>query len=125
MSNNTTRDTEEFLTSSTTAEGVVEHDGTQYPITVEVPSIGEIQRIEDAASQGQEAEFDALRGAIDDYLVAPDLDAYDVAVDRVEPLFEGMLRAWTGSDEIDMAMTEVETGNRQPTSRPSRSEPSR
>jgi hypothetical protein len=121
MTDKTTRDTQDFLTSSDRIDGVVEHGGRSYPITVEVPTVGELQDIEDAAATGdEEAALDAMRTAIDEYLVEPDLTAADIAVSRLEPLFAGMMAAWTDSDDIDAALEEVETGNRQPTSRPSR-----
>lgn len=114
MTEHTTDDTADWLQSKDTVEATLHVDGDELPIEVEDITRDELEALEAASEGGPEAEDEAIRSAIRDYLVSPDVDPDAMPMRKRSLLWFGLQQAWSGVEDIQAAMDEIELpGNRQ------------
>lgn len=101
--------TADWLTEADTIEHTIpQEDGDDLPIEVQDITQDELERIEAKAQEGIDAEAEAYREAIDEYLVEPDVDASEIPMQRRNMLFFHMSLAWSGVEEVSAAMDDME-----------------
>lgn len=94
--------TADALTADSALDGEVELDGDTFPISVDEPTLGELEAIENEL--GEEAEeIDFARRMIDEYLLEPDIPADDIPMTRALALYQAMQSAYMQSDTIQDA----------------------
>lgn len=124
MTEHTTDDTADWLQSKDTIEATlhVEELDDELPIEVEDITRDELEALEEHSKAGPDAsdeeaadaEDEAVRQAIREYLVAPDVDPDDMPMRKRSLLWFGLQQAWSGVEEIQAAMDEIEMpGNRR------------
>lgn len=112
--NHTTEDTAEFLTSRDTIEATLHVDDTEFPIEVRDVTRDELEAIEERVADDPEAEDDAIRELIREYLVSPDVDPDAMMMRKRQLVWFGIQQAWSGVEEIQAAMNELDVpGNRR------------
>lgn len=105
---NDTSDTAEWLTDTDdTIRRVIDTGDGEFPIEVQEIKQSELEAIEEKASEGPEAEAEALATAIDEYLVEPDVPAGDIPMGKRNTLFIHMQLAWSGVGEVEAAMDDI------------------
>lgn len=106
--------TAEWLTDPDTIEATITRsDAPDLPIEVRDITRDELVALEERSEGGPQAEEEAIRHAIREYLVEPDVDPDTVVMRKRQMLFVAMQRAWSGEQEIRAAMEELELpGNR-------------
>lgn len=113
MNDHTTDDTAEWLQSTDTVEATIHVDGEEFPIEVRDITRDELEALEVKSEGGPEAEEEAIREAIREYLVEPDVDPDAMPMRKRSLLWFGLQQAWSGVDEIQAAMDDLELpGNR-------------
>lgn len=114
MTRNSTDDTAEWLTDRDTVETTLTtDDGTELPLVVEDITRDELDALEERAEQGPEAEDAVIREVIREYLVEPENDPDAIPLRKRALVWLGIQRAWSGADEVQAAMDELEVpGNR-------------
>lgn len=114
MTDKTTNDTGEFLTERDTIEATLHVDDREFPIEVRDVTRDELEDIEDKSGDGPEAEEEAMREVIREYLVAPDVDPDEMMMRKRHLVWFGIQEAWSGVKDIQAAMDELELpGNRR------------
>jgi len=112
-----TTDTAEWLTDTddTVEEVIPRDDGPDMPIEVREITEAELEAIEEKSQQGPADEAEAIREAINEYLVEPGVDAADIPMGKRSKLFLYMNLAWSGASEMEAAMEQLDLpdqGNR-------------
>jgi len=101
-------DTAEWLTDTTdTIERSFEEGGQQRTIEVKEITEGELENIESKAAEGPEAEAEAMKTAIDEYLVRPDVPVEDIPMGKRNTLFIHMQLAWSGLEGVEAALDDI------------------
>lgn len=109
-----TSDTADWLKEADTIEATLHADDREFPIEVEDVTRDQLDALEERSKGGPEAEDEAIRQAIREYLVAPDVDPDAIPMRKRSLLFFGMQQAWSGVEEIQAAMEEMQLpGNRR------------
>lgn len=102
-------------TDDTIEETIPRDDGSDLDIEVKEITEAELEAIEEKSQQGPADEAEAVKRAINDYLVSPDVDAEDIPMGKRSKLFLYMNIAWSGVGELEATMEELELpdqGNR-------------
>lgn len=106
--------TAEWLESRDSIVREIERDGDSFPIEVQDITQDELEALEDRAAEDPEAEAEVIRRAIDEYLIRPDVDPSQVPMSKRQTLWFAMQMAWSGIEDIQAAMDELEIpGNRR------------
>jgi len=99
----------DYTASAAALRETEELDGTwgdDYPLVVEEPTLGELESLEE--NLGEDAGEEAvIREMVNRYLLEPEVDASEVAVSKLRPLFEGMQEAFRGADAFEDAEAEM------------------
>jgi len=88
-----------------TATGTI--PGTDHEITVVDVTEAQLDALEGDIDDA-EADMEAKKAAIRDFLVKPDVDPDDMPLRRRNLLWAGMFRIWSGADDIGPAMDELQ-----------------
>jgi len=109
-------ETEDWLTDTedTIEETIDVPGGPELPIEVKEITEEKLEAIEEKASEGPEADAEATKRAIDEYLVKPDVDVEDVPLGKRNQLFVAMMLAWSGISAATATVEELDLpqGNR-------------
>ncbi|QLH82459.1 hypothetical protein [Halosimplex pelagicum] len=108
MTEHTTDDTAEWLQSKDTIEATLHVDGDELPIEVEDITRDELDALESQAQEGPDAEDEAIRNAIREYLDEPDVDPDEMPMRKRSVLWFAMQQAWSGVEDIQAAMDEID-----------------
>jgi hypothetical protein len=103
----------DILSETVTFEGTTDFRGTEIPLVVEEPEIGELEAIEAEMDEDSE-EIDVAKELIDQYLVKPEVDPSGLGITAGLGLFAGMQELWRQSDEFEKVreQLELDPGNR-------------
>lgn len=114
MTENDFEETADWLESRDTIQREIDVDGQSLPIEVQDITQTELDALEDRAQEGLEEEAEVIHEAIEEYLVNPDVSPEDVPMNKRSQLWFAMQLAWSGADDIQAAMSEMELpqGNR-------------
>ena len=105
--------TADALTSRDTIETEITLDGDPFPIEIKDITQSELEALEDRADQGPDAEAEVIQEAVDKYLLKPEVDIAAVPMHKRSQLWFGMQLAWSGAEDVQAAMEEMEIpGNR-------------
>jgi hypothetical protein len=94
------------LKSQDTLTGTFEIAGSEYPLQVEEPTLGELEAIDNGLADSAD-EIEAIRHMVDDFLLKPDVDPDAIGVGKLQALFLGMRETWEMSDAFDNAREEM------------------
>lgn len=98
-------------------QGSFELGGETYPLELREPTLGELEGIDAELADGAD-EAEAIRRIVDEFLVAPDIDADAIGVGKLRALFVGMRETWEELGEFEDAREEMPLeGNRRRQSR--------
>jgi len=112
MADHDFEDTADALTSTATVETTLTLDGDDYPLQVEEIKEADLQQIEDQAADNPEAEAEAIKAAIREYLVEPGVDPEEMPMNKRQAVFWEMMSVWAGTDiQAEMAELQVDQGN--------------
>jgi len=109
----TTQDAAEWLTgddSNGRPEVTGELLGTDGDHTITVVDVtpDELDNLAGTVDDG-EADTEAMRAAVTEYLVKPDVSAADIPIRRLNILFASMIRIWSGETDISPAFEQIQT----------------
>lgn len=106
--------TADALTSRDALEKDILLDGESMPIKLKDITQNELEALEDRAGEGPDEEAAVIREAIEEYLLEPEVTVDDIPMHKRSQLWFAMQLAWSGAEEIQAAMDEMELpqGNR-------------
>lgn len=94
------------LTASETIEDTVTVNGSEVPVKTEVPTLAELNELDEAMGDADDEE-ELIKSAVDDYLVEPDVDPTAIPVNKLTQFFYGLQEIWSGSQEVEAAMADM------------------
>lgn len=101
-------ETEDWLTNTDdTIERTWEEDGEERTIEVKEITEGELERIESKATEGPEAEAEAMKTAIREYLVRPNVPVREIPMGKRNTLFVHMQLAWSGLENVQATLDDI------------------
>jgi len=106
-------DTADWLTDAddTIEETIPRDDGADLDIEVKEITEAELEAIEEKSQQGPADEAEAVKRAINEYLVSPDVEAEAIPMGKRSKLFLFMNVAWSGASELEATMEELNVPN--------------
>jgi len=104
---NDIEDTARWLEEREIIETTITRDGEEYPFHVRDITRDELAEIEDKSRGGPEAEDEAIREVIREYLVEPESDPDDMMMRKRQAAFVAIQDAWSGRQEVEKAMEEM------------------
>jgi hypothetical protein len=104
----------DVLTSRDTIETEITISGDTITIRLQDITQDELDALEERAEEGPDVEAEVMKEAIEDYLIEPTVDIKEVPMNKRSQLWFGMQLAWSGAEDIQAAMDDLELpqGNR-------------
>lgn len=99
-------DTSDWLTEREELEADLGDTG--HSITVLDVTEAELNELEAMADDGDEGEVEAIKHAIREYLLEPDVDPEEMMMRKRQLVWVSMQRVWSGADEIKAAFEDLD-----------------